>query len=322
MKVCKILDPGLLCTIQDLGRKGCYSIGIPNSGAFDQISFKYGNAVLKNNANDAGIEILWGGLRLVFMEDTVIAISGADMHPKVDEAAVPMWRPIQVKKGQVLALKGPPKIGVRAYLSIAGGIDVPEFYGSRSTYLLLGRGGYEGRKLEKGDILSCFAAGNWAALEDANQYVIPTFSYPWRIRILLGLQSELFDAQTIQNFGKKKWTVTDKANRVGLRLSGQEVKYHFRDGVIDSGIGGINPSNIPTEGNPLGAIQCPSETELIVIGPDGPCEGGYAKIGTIITADFHLLGQVKPGDEIFFRPIGYNKAYRALYDQKEKLGYI
>lgn len=322
MKVCKILDPGLLCTIQDLGRKGYYTIGIPNSGAFDQISFKYGNAILKNNANDAGIEVLWGGLRLVFMEDTVIAITGADMHPKVDDAAVPIWRPIPVKKGQILTLKGPPEIGLRAYLSIAGGIDVPEFYGSRSTYLLLGRGGYEGRKLEKGDILSSFEAGNRAGLEDVNQYVIPTFSYPWRVRILLGLQRELFDAQTIQNFGEKKWTVTDKANRVGLRLSGQEVKYHIRDGVIDSGIGGINPSNIPTEGNPMGSIQCPSETELIVIGPDGPCEGGYAKIGTIITADFHLLGQVKPGDDIFFRPIRYSEAYRALHDQKEELSYI
>jgi len=312
----------MLCTIQDLGRKGYHSIGIPNSGAFDQISFKYGNAILKNNANDAGIEVLWGGLRLVSMEDTIIAITGADMQPKLDDAAVPMWRPIPVKKGQVLTLKGPPEIGVRAYISFAGGIDVPDFYGSRSTYLLLGRGGYEGRKLEKGDILSSFATANWTVLENMNQYVIPTFSYPWRVRILLGLQKDLFDAQTIQNFGDKKWTVTDKANRVGLRLGGQEVKYQIRDNLIDSEIGGINPSNIPTEGNPMGAIQCPSETELIVIGPDGPCEGGYAKIGTIITADFHLLGQVKPGDDIFFKPIDYSEAYRALHDQKEKLSYI
>jgi biotin-dependent carboxylase-like uncharacterized protein len=227
-----------------------------------------------------------------------------------------------VKKGQILALKGPPIIGVRAYLSFAGGIDVPEFYGSRSTYLLLGHGGYEGRKLGKGDILSSFETGIRAGLEDVNQYDIPTFSSPWRIRILFGLQRELFDAQTIQNFGEKKWTVTDKANRVGLRLGGQEVKYQIRDGAIDSGIGGINPSNIPTEGNPLGSIQCPSETELIVIGPDGPCEGGYAKIGTIITADFHLLGQVKPGDDIFFNPIEYSQAYRALHDQKKQLSYL
>jgi biotin-dependent carboxylase-like uncharacterized protein len=322
MKVCEVLDPGMLCTIQDLGRKGYYSIGIPNSGAFDQISLKYGNAILKNNANDAGIEVLWGGLRLAFMAETIIAITGADMHPKVDDAAVPMWRPIEVKKGQILTLKGPPQTGVRAYLAFAGGIDVPEFYGSRSTYLLLGRGGYEGRRLEKGDILSSSESVKKAKLEDANQYVIPTFSYPWRIRILYGLQKELFDAQTLQDFGDKKWTVTDKANRVGLRISGQEVKYQIRDGLIDSGIGGINPSNIPTEGNPMGTIQCPSENELIVIGPDGPCEGGYAKIGTVITADFHLLGQVKPGDDIFFIPIEYSEAYRALHDQKEKLSYI
>ena len=322
MKVCKILDPGMLCTIQDLGRKGYYSIGIPNSGAFDQISFKYGNAVLKNKTNDAAIEVLWGGLRMAFLEETIIAITGADMHPKVDDAAVPMWRPIAVKKDQILTLKGPPEIGVRAYLSFVGGIDVPEFYGSRSTYLLLGRGGYEGRKLEKGDILSSFEAGNGSGSEDVTQYVIPTFSHPWRIRILFGLQKELFDARTIQYFGEKKWTVTDKANRVGLRLDGQEVKYRIRDNAIDSGIGGINPSNIPTEGNPMGSIQCPSETELIVIGPDGPCEGGYAKIATIITADFHLLGQVKPGDDIFFKPIEYSQAYRALHDQKEKLSYL
>ena len=322
MKVCKILDPGLLCTIQDLGRTGYYSIGIPNSGAFDSISFKYGNAILKNNANDAGIEVLWGGLRLVFMEETVIAITGADMHPKVDDAAVPMWRPIQVQKGQILTLKGPPELGLRAYLCIAGGIDVPEFYGSRSTYLLLGRCGYEGRKLQKGDTLCSFVAGNMAGLEGVNQHVIPAFSNPWQIRILFGLQRELFDAQTIQDFGEKKWTVTDKANRVGLRLGGQEVKFQIPDGLNDSGIGGIDPSNIPTEGNPMGSIQCPSETELIVIGPDGPCEGGYAKIGTIITADFHLLGQVKPGDDIFFKPIRFSEAYRALHDQRQALRYL
>jgi biotin-dependent carboxylase-like uncharacterized protein len=322
MRICEILEPGLLCTIQDLGRKGYYSIGIPNSGAFDQISFKYGNAVLRNNANDAGIEVLWGGLRLVFMAETEIAVTGADLQPKVDGAAVPMWRPIQVKKDQILTLKGPPQGGVRAYITIAGGIDVPEFYGSRSTYLLLGRGGYEGRKLEKGDVLSGFEAGAGAELENIDPYAIPTFSNPWQIRILFGLQEELFDAQTIQHFGEKKWTVTDRVNRVGLRLGGQEVKYQISAGINDSGIGGINPSNIPTEGNPMGSIQCPSETELIVIGPDGPCEGGYAKIGTIITADFHLLGQVKPGDDIFFRPIGYGEAYRALYEQKEELSYL
>lgn len=312
----------MLCTIQDLGRKGYYSIGIPNSGAFDQISFKYGNAILKNNANDAGIEVLWGGLRLVFMEKTVIAITGADMHPKVDDAAAPMWRPIQVKKGQVLTLAGPPRTGVRAYISIAGGIDVPEFYGSRSTYLLLGRGGYKGRKLENGDILSSFDAGNREGLENTDPYIIPTFSNSWQIRILFGLQSELFDAETIQTFGEKKWTVTDKVNRVGLRLGGQEAKYQIPDSVNDSGIGGINPSNIPTEGNPMGSIQCPSETELIVIGPDGPCEGGYAKIGTIITADFHMIGQAKPGDDILFSPIGYQEAYDALHAQREELIYI
>jgi biotin-dependent carboxylase-like uncharacterized protein len=233
-----------------------------------------------------------------------------------------MWRPIEVKRGQILTLKGPPIMGVRAYLSFTGGIDVPKFYGSRSTYLLLGRGGHKGRKLEKGDIISSFVTTGRAELEDVTQYVIPTFSVPWRIRILFGLQKKLFDAQTLQDFGDKKWTVTDKANRVGLRLGGQEVKYQIRGEVIDSGIGGINPSNIPTEGNPMGTIQCPSETELIVIGPDGPCEGGYAKIGTIITADFHLLGQVKPGDDIFFEPIEYSEAYRALHDQKEALGYI
>jgi biotin-dependent carboxylase-like uncharacterized protein len=318
MKVCEIIDPGILCTIQDLGRKGYYSIGILNSGAFDQISFRYGNAILKNSANDAAIEVLWGGLRLAFIEETVIAITGADMHPKVDDAVVPMWRPIQVKKRQILTLKGPPRTGVRAYLCVAGGIDVPEFYGSRSTYLLLGRGGYEGRKLERGDTLSSFEPGNREGLEKADPYIIPVFSDPWQIRILFGLQRDLFDTQTIQNFGEKKWRVTDKANRVGLRLSGQDVKYQIPDGANDSAIGGINPSNIPTEGNPLGSIQCPSETELIVIGPDGPCEGGYAKIGTIITADFHLLGQVKPGDDVFFKPIGYGEAYGALRDQKKR----
>ncbi|MFC1824115.1 biotin-dependent carboxyltransferase family protein [Thermodesulfobacteriota bacterium] len=318
MKACKVLQPGPLSTIQDSGRRGYYAEGIPEGMAFDSHALKLGNFLLGNDLHAAGIEMLWSGASLEFLQETWIAITGADLGAKIDDKPVPLWQTLSVKHGQKLIFSS-RKNGLRAYLLFAGGLDVPLFLGSRSTYLFLERGGHQGRKLERGDMLSTLPADPKISPRRISPHRQPKYDMPLSIRVVLGLQYELFTDSSLKQFESEPWTVSQESNRVGVRLSGPllEFKKRFEAGMEE--MGGKDPSNIPTEGNPLGSIQCPSGSQLIVIGPDGPCEGGYAKIGTIISADLHLLGQAMPGDQIKFKSITLEEAYKELHRQKSVL---
>ena len=319
MNVCKVLRGGVLSTVQDLGRKGYYAEGIPMSGAFDTMAYRLGNRIIGNAEPAAGIEVLWGGLVLEFLSSTTIAITGGDLGATLDTKPLPMWQNIKVSEGQVLAFSG-RKTGLRAYVSFIGGLDVPLFLGSRSTYTILGKGGVEGRKLQAGDVLSNFAAAPGIKpypLPDAMRSLYPQ---PWKVRMVYGLQYTFFTEESVKEFAVATWKVTHQLDRTGLRLRGPQLKYKDRS-AMGRGLGGVDPSNIPTEGNPLGCIECPAGTELIVLGPDGPCEGGYAKLGTVITADFYLFGQMMQGDEVIFEPVSLVKAYDALYQQNSIINY-
>jgi biotin-dependent carboxylase-like uncharacterized protein len=318
MKVCKVLRPGFLSTVQDLGRRGHYSVGIPEGKAFDSLSLMLGNRLLGNSLNAAGLEVLWGGLCLEFLKKTWVAVTGANLGAKIDDQDVPMWQTISVAPGQKLHFPG-RRNGLRAYLLLAGGIDVPLFLGSRSTYLFLARGGHQGRKLVTGDVLSTFSPSNEMAPCRMPSRLQPSYDPPWHFRMVYGLQYELITADSLKHFESEYWTVSSESNRIGLRLSGPTLEFKKRFDARIEEMGGRDPSNIPTEGNPLGTIQCPSGSQLIIIGPDGPCEGGYAKVGTIISADFHLLGQVMPEDKVTFRPVSLQQAYDALGMQKSLL---
>lgn len=315
MRVCKVVKPGILSMVQDLGRRGHYSEGIPDGGAFDSVAFKLGNMALGNSLNAAGIEVLLGGLCLEFFEKTWTAITGGDLGPKIDNNPVPMWQTLPVIPGQKLAISG-RRNGLRAYLLFAGGLDVPSFMGSRSTYLFLGRGGVRGRKLEKGDILNIFHSSEDVLPRRIPDRLRPIYGPPWRLRIVYGLQYELFTEESLERFESATWTVTSQTNRMGIRLQGPALEFKHRTGSQLHELGGRDLSNIPTEGNPLGSIQCPAGSELIIIGPDGPCEGGYAKLGTIISADFFLLGQIRPGDKLRFKSVPLEEAYKELHMQK------
>lgn len=315
MKVCRVLKPGPLSTIQDLGRRGYYSVGIPEGMAFDSYALKLGNLLLGNDLNAAGIEVLWSGMCLQFLEETRIAITGADLGPKIDDESVPLWQTLSVRPEQEL-LFSQRRNGLRAYVLFAGGLDVPLFLGSRSTYLFLERGGLQGRKLEKGDILSSFPVAHEIPPRRLAVDLRPGYAFPRSLRIIYGLQHELFEDASLNQFESELWTVSTESNRVGLRLSGPTLRFKKRFEAGMEEMGGKDPSNIPTEGNPLGAIQSPSGSQLIVIGPDGPCEGGYAKIGTIISADFHLLAQAMPGDKVRFQAATLEEAYREVHAQR------
>lgn len=318
MKICRVIKPGPLSTVQDLGRRGYYSVGIPVGMAFDSYALKLGNRILGNDLNAAGIEVLWGGMCLEFLAETRIAITGADLGAKIDDEPVPTWQTLSVKPDQTLFFSK-RKNGLRAYVLFAGGLDVPLFLGSRSTYLFLDRGGFQGRNLEKGDILRSFPAAHEMPPRRLSGDLRPKYDFPRSLRIIYGLQHELFEESSLNEFESGLWAVSTVSNRVGVRLSGPTLKFKKRFEAGMEEMGGKDPSNIPTEGNPLGSIQCPSGSQLIVIGPDGPCEGGYAKIGTIISADLHLLGQAMPGDKVQFQSTTLEEAYKEAHEQRSLL---
>ena len=315
MRACQVIQPGILSMIQDRGRKGHYSEGIPNSGAFDSVAFRLGNLLLQNHPQAAGIEILLGGLCLEFLEETWVAITGGDLGAKIDGQPVPMWQTFPVTPGQKLFFSGRIK-GLRAYLLFAGGLDVPDFLGSRSTYLFIKKGGFEGRRFEKGDVLETFSHPGEILARRVPTQLQPVYGAPWRLRIIYGLQYKLFTESSLESFESFAWTVTPEADRMGIRLKGFTFEFkNFFDSDLRK-LGGRDPSNITTEGNPLGSIQYPGEGQVIIIGPDGPCEGGYVKLGTVISADIFLLGQVMPGDKVKFKSVTLEEAYKELYQQK------
>ena len=314
MKICKVVKPGILSMVQDLGRRGHYSEGMPDGGAFDSVAFKLGNMLLGNPLDAAGIEVLLGGLCLEFVENTWIAVTGGDLGPRINGNSVPMWQSLPVIPGQKLSFSG-RKNGLRAYLLFAGGLDVPPFLGSRSTYLFLGKEEVCGCKLEEGDIPSVFDFSKELPLRRIPDRLRPLYGPPWQFRVVYGLQYKLFTEKSLKRFELETWSVAHQTNRMAIRLQGPALEFKQRPGSQFRGIGGRDPSNIPTEGNPLGTIQCPAGPELIIIGPDGPCEGGYAKLGTIISADFYLLSQIRPGDKIRFKPVSLEEAYGELYRQ-------
>jgi len=316
MRVCKVLKSGLQSIVQDLGRHGHYSVGIPGSGAFDRVALKLGNKALGNPLEAAGLEVLWVGLSLEFLAETWIVITGGDLGPTIDQRAVPMWQVLQVYPGQTLTFSK-RKTGLRSYLLFAGGLDVPSFLGSRSTYLLLDKGGYNDRKLESGDILDTFDSPRSRPCIRIPAGLRPNYGSPWRLRVVCGLQYHFFTDESLKRFESADWKVTPQIDRMGLRLEGPNLEYKEPSGSQIRRLGGRDPSNIVTEGNPLGAIQCPAGTKLIIIGPDGPCEGGYAKLGAVISADFSLLAQIMPGDIVRFESVSIEEAYNELHRQNK-----
>ncbi len=186
--------------------------------------------------------------------------------------------------------------------------------GSRSTHLVLGKGGFKGRKLEQGDILETFFSSEVVVPRRLPSQLRPHYGPPWNLRMIYGQQDAYFTDSSLKLFKLESWTATSAVDRRGLRSHGPVLQ--FKKSFGSGSVGGSDPSNIPAEGHPLGSIQYPGNSLLIVSGPDGPCCGGYTKIGTIITADYFSVGQIMPGDSITFKPVSLGEAYEALYQQK------
>lgn len=301
-----VLHPGMLTTIQDQGRTGYQQFGVPVSGAVDPRSAAVANILAGNEEGEAVLECTLMGPQLRFDEPAVIAIAGADLGPTLDGVPMDNYRAVRVGAGQVLRFTG-PRCGCRAFIAVAGGLDIPEVMGSRSTYMKAKIGGLKGRKLEKEDVLDLRAPGTEPkALEGRS--IAPEFRAraEYTLRVVLGPQDDAFTAAGIETFLTGVYTVTAEFDRMGCRLEGPEIAHETSGDIISDGIA-------------FGAIQVPSSGQPIVMLADRQTTGGYTKIANVISADFRILGQLKSGDKVRFEKISLSAAQEALLAQRVSL---
>jgi 5-oxoprolinase (ATP-hydrolysing) subunit C len=303
----EVIVQGLETSIQDYpGRIGFWNQGFPPSGPMDSWSFRIANLLVGNDAGAAGLEAQYMGPTLKFQRDGVIAITGADMQPKLDAEPVPLWESIAVKAGQTLALTS-SKTGARSYIAISGGVDTPAWLGSRSTFHKAGVGGMQGRALQKGQVVPV-AKGKGTSGRKTKPECRPTFATDktWIIEVVAGPNDDWVDEAGHKRFLSTDWKLSSKSDRTGFRLEGPQ--WTFTEKAYKKAPeNGAEPSNIIDQGYPLGAINLAGQTPIILVN-DGPSMGGFINPYTVPSATFWKLGQSKPGDIYRFKSISVDDA--------------
>ena len=321
---------GLLTTVQDRGRYGYQRFGMPVSGAMDVFSLELANLLVGNDPGDACLEATISGPELEFTGPTWVAITGADMDPRLNGQGIPMNTTIDVRPGDRLWFRG-LRSGCRAYIAFAGGISVPPVMGSRSTYLRAGIGGFQGRALMPGDELpigdeTLIPSGDRFLLKGAEplsppgrlssdyarrkpplkklpEGLIPEYKHEQTIRIISGPEAHYFEITGLRSFLSTDYTVTAQSDRMGYRLSGESIRH--KEGM----------TNIISAGISLGTVQVPGDGQPIILMADRQTSGGYARIANVITADLTLLAQMRPGDVIRFRETTLEHARKLYLDR-------
>lgn len=312
----EVLRSGTMTTIQDFpGRTGYWEVGVPPSGPMDNLSFRLGNRLLGNGASAAGMEITATGPKIRFNNRCHFVITGADMSAKLDDAPIENYKRYQAKTGSILDIVKAQEAGVRCYLCVSGGFDVPEYLGSRSTFTLGQFGGHGGRALRVGDVIHYAASAENGKLPSVD--TLPTNAQPqlcntWDIGVLYGPHGapDFFTNEDIEVFFSTKWEVHYNSARTGVRLIGPKPKWARTDG----GEAGLHPSNIHDTAYAIGAIDFTGDMPVI-LGPDGPSLGGFVCPATIIEAERWKMGQLKPGDTIRFRCVTREQAMLITEEQ-------
>lgn len=308
----EVLEAGTYTSVQDYpGRTGYWDIGVPPSGPMDDYAFRLANRIVGNAPDAAGIEATLIGPTLRFHGDTVVALTGAECAATLDGEPVPMWQPIAVRSGQVLAT-GRALSGCRSYLAVRNGLDVPVYLGSRSTFALGQFGGHAGRTLRVGDMLPLVrpelgeaVAAPVAEPMPAPPELIPTYGNTWEIGVLYGPHGapDFFQPEAIDTFFAADWEVHYNSNRLGVRLIGPKPTWARENG----GEAGLHPSNIHDCEYAIGSINFTGDSPVILT-RDGPSLGGFVCPVTIARAELWKVGQVKPGDRIRFVRMDYPQA--------------
>jgi biotin-dependent carboxylase-like uncharacterized protein len=302
--VIRVLDPGPLTTVQDLGRRGALRSGIPESGPVDHAAFVLANRLVGNPDAAAGLECTLVGPRLEIRRHGVVAATGAAMALTVNDREAPRWCAVRVRAGDVVRL-GPAESGVRGYLAFAGGIDVPLVLGSRATYLRGTLGGYNGRALRRGDELS-WGAGRPHAARRVRPASIPVYARDTTARVVLGPQADRFTAHGIRTFLEESYEMLPQSDRMGARLRGPAIGHARGHDIISDGV-------------PLGGVQVVGDGQPIVLLVDRQSTGGYTKIATVCSFDIGRIGQVRPGERVRFAEVRVAEAHELLRAERARL---
>ncbi|MEO8037533.1 MAG: biotin-dependent carboxyltransferase family protein [Betaproteobacteria bacterium] len=317
--------PGLLTTLQDLGRVGRQHLGVPVNGAMDEVSHRMANWLVGNDDGEATLEMTLTGPALVFGVDAVIAVCGAGMGAKVDGEALPQWRPVRVPAGAKVVF-GRAQWGSRAYLAVAAGFDVPAVMESRSTALLGGYGGFRGRALRKGDVIDLRSPDEahtvrWIGLLSRSHrgLAFPSWSVSrarlprpqtlQTIRVVPGRHWQAFPVAVRDQLTQGEYRVLPDSDRMGFRLDGQALEARRGNDVLSEGV-------------VMGAVQVPPGGQPIVLMADRQTAGGYPVIAVVASIDLPLMAQLAPGDRLRFELITLEQSYAELAARERKLGMI
>ncbi|HEV8073521.1 MAG TPA: urea carboxylase [Opitutaceae bacterium] len=332
-----VLEGGTQTTVQDYpGRVGYWDVGVPPSGPMDHLSFRLANRLVGNPASAAGLEIAVSGPSLRFNTAAVIALTGANLPATLNGRTVAPWRAVRVKKGQTLRIGTADGAGLRAYLAIQHGFDVPDYLGSKSTFTLGLFGGHAGRALRVGDVLRVRGGTPRAASQIAKLPVtplpaaeseisnlrseitklpaalIPAIAREWQLGVLYGPHGapDFFTDEDIADLFSATYEVHYNSARTGVRLIGPKPRWARQDG----GEAGLHPSNIHDNAYAIGTIDFTGDMPII-LGPDGPSLGGFVCPATIVQSELWKIGQLKPGDKVRFQRLTAAAAQAAEFAQ-------
>ena len=316
----EILAPGLATTVQDRGRFGYYRFGIPQGGAMDQYSAALANRLVGNTPDDAVLECTYMGPSIKTDADAVIAVTGAPIEVKVNGEVVDQYSRIELVAGDELSF-GMLGGGSKFFIAVAGGIDVPEALGSRSTYPIGKIGGFEGRGLQAGDVLPVGPAahGTLPQLDSIPEDLRPSYAREMQVRVMIGLYDHKLTDEGLKNFTEAEWTLTPVADRMGLRFDGPGAPWKQEEQPFGAG---QDPSNITDAGYAVGSIQIPGGTQPIVLHVDAVSGGGYGQAGTVISADMDLFGRMAPGTKVRFVPVTMEEALAARAERQALLARV
>lgn len=315
----RIVDAGMLTTVQDLGRVGHQRDGVPASGAMDPFALRVANLLVGNDENDAALEMTMVGATVAFDEEVLVALSGADVGASVDGVPLARWRPARIRAGAML-VTGAARDGCRAYLALAGGVSVPTVLGSRSTFARATMGGLDGRALARGDVLKlrerseigCRIASGIAmsggragvAPWGVGPSIRPRYRVAPTVQLTPGAHlGALTDEARARLFGEQ-FRISSRSDRMGYRLEGQPLAL-------------AAPLEPLSEGVAFGTVQLPPSGEPIVLMADRQTTGGYPRVGEVATVDLPIVAQLRPGDHLRFRAISVAAA-QALYLERER----
>jgi antagonist of KipI len=306
----EVLAGGMLTTVQDLGRVGAQRYGVPVSGAMDRWSLRAANRMVGNPDGAAALEMTFVGPALRFLDGAVVALTGADLGPLLDGHPVATWRSVEVAPGSVLSFAG-ARDGMRSYLAVAGGIDVPEVLGSRSTFVRSALGGFQGRALRAGDHVAAGTVDLRTAgrVRRLPRRLVPAYGHDHTLRVVMGPQDGAFSADGVRTFLSGAFTLGLQSDRVGCRLLGPRIEH-------------LDGPDIVSDGTAFGSVQVAGDGLPIVLMADRGTTGGYAKIATVASVDLPRLAQAAPGDRVRFSRVSVEQAQALLRESDARLDEI